>query len=192
MIKGEPGTGKGFLAQCLHNGSSRAKEPYLVLNGATLAEQDAARALFGSEDAGGVHTGLLELAAEGTVALQNLAQAGPALTACILQALTERSFFRVGGVTPVRFRARFVTLAEGTRGFDIRDRLREIDCPVLVVGSADDRVLGAQPAEEIAGLLRDKPGLETYMYDGYGHAAYDTAPDFKERVLHFLMQEQTD
>ena len=112
MIKGEPGTGKGFLAQCLHNGSSRAKEPYLVLNGATLAEQDAARALFGSEDAGGVHTGLLELAAEGTVALQNLAQAGPALTACILQALTERSFFRVGGVTPVRFRARFVTLAE--------------------------------------------------------------------------------
>ena len=83
---------------------------------------------------------------------------------------------------------RFVTLAEGTRGFDIRDRLREIDCPVLVVGSADDRVLGAQPAEEIAGLLRDKPGLETYMYDGYGHAVYDTAPDFKERLHRFLMK----
>ena len=24
------------------------------------------------------------------------------------------------------------------------------------------------------------------MYDGYGHAAYDMAPDYKERILEFL------
>jgi len=24
------------------------------------------------------------------------------------------------------------------------------------------------------------------MYDGYGHAAYDTAPDYKARMLSFL------
>ena len=112
MIKGEPGTGKRFLAQCIHNSSSRSKEPYLTLNAATLAEQDAARTLFGSEDSAGKHTGLLELAAGGSVVLQNLAQAGPAFTACILQALTERCFFRVGGVTSVPFRARFLTLSE--------------------------------------------------------------------------------
>ena len=114
MIMGEPGTGKRFLAQCIHNGSSRARAPYLVLNAATLAEQDAARVLFGSEEAGGIRTGLLELAAGGTVVLQNLAQASAAFTACILQALTERSFFRVGGVTDVPFRARLVTLAGET------------------------------------------------------------------------------
>ena len=111
MIKGELGTGKRFMAQCIHNGSPRAKEPYLVLNTATLAAQDAARSLFGSEDAGGVHPGLLELAGGGTVVLQNLSQTTEAARACILQVLTERSFFRVGGVTPVPFLARFITLA---------------------------------------------------------------------------------
>ena len=28
-----------------------------------------------------------------------------------------------------------------------------------------------------------------YMYDDYGHASYDTAPDYKERILRFLMSE---
>jgi len=27
------------------------------------------------------------------------------------------------------------------------------------------------------------------MYDGYGHASYDTAPDYKDRILRFLIQE---
>jgi hypothetical protein len=30
------------------------------------------------------------------------------------------------------------------------------------------------------------------MYDGYGHAAYDFAPDYKEQVLKFLSDGQTD
>ena len=34
-------------------------------------------------------------------------------------------------------------------------------------------------------------GLQ-HMYDGYGHAAYDTAPDYKERVLGFLAQGSSD
>ncbi len=32
-----------------------------------------------------------------------------------------------------------------------------------------------------------------YMYDGYGHAAYDTTLDYKERMLRFLIKgPQTD
>jgi hypothetical protein len=30
------------------------------------------------------------------------------------------------------------------------------------------------------------------MYDGYGHAAYDTAPDYKERILDFLREKTSD
>lgn len=80
---------------------------------------------------------------------------------------------------------RFVILAEGMRNFDVTGELEDISCPVYVVGSKDDRVLGPDAAGYIAAHLKNS-SHELYMYDGYGHAVYDTAPDFKERVLSFL------
>lgn len=81
---------------------------------------------------------------------------------------------------------RFVILAEGINGFDIEPDLRRITCPTLVLGSNDDRVLGGEASKRIFGLIGDQEGSEIYMYDGYGHAAYDTAPDYRERMLKFL------
>lgn len=85
--------------------------------------------------------------------------------------------------------ARFVILAKGIEGFDVTNRLKEIVCPVLVIGSADDQVLGADSSEIIAEQLKDRPDCEWYMYDGYGHAAYDLAPDYKQRMQRFLCRE---
>ena len=82
--------------------------------------------------------------------------------------------------------ARFVILAESMRGFDVSQELEKIACPVLVLGSRDDGVLGAEASEEIAEKLGERPDFELYMYDGFGHAAYDLAPDYKERILIFL------
>ena len=82
---------------------------------------------------------------------------------------------------------RFVILAEGIEGFNVRKDLKMIACPVLVIGSKDDRVLGAEASIQIA----ECTDAELYMYEGYGHAAYDTAPDYKERILRFLKQEST-
>lgn len=82
--------------------------------------------------------------------------------------------------------ARFVVLARGMEGFDVTGGLSEIRCPVLVIGDRDDRVLGAEATEEIAEKLCGAPKVQVYLYDGYGHAAYDTAPDYKERILAFL------
>ena len=84
---------------------------------------------------------------------------------------------------------RFRTLAESIKDFDVTDRLREIACPVLVIGSGNDRVLGSRASEQIAERLKGRPDCELYMYDGYGHAAYDLAPDYKERILRFLKKE---
>ena len=83
--------------------------------------------------------------------------------------------------------SRFVILAEGLKDFDVLSELEKIACPVFVVGSTDDRVLGADATDEIAERLSDKPGFALHMYEGFGHAVYDTAPDFKERMLRFLM-----
>lgn len=87
---------------------------------------------------------------------------------------------------------RFIILAEGMKGFNVTDDLSKIACPVLTIGSADDQVLGADATAQIAERLKDRPDFEMYMYDGYGHAAYDTAPDYKERLLRFLAPESAE
>ena len=78
---------------------------------------------------------------------------------------------------------RFAIMAEGIKEFDVTQDLEKIRCPVLVIGNKDDRVLGQGAAETIC---RNHPAFSLYMYDGYGHASYDTAPDYKARILDFL------
>ena len=87
---------------------------------------------------------------------------------------------------------RFVILAEGTKGFDAEERLQRIACPVLLTGSRDDRVLGCGAAQRIADRLEGRADFEYCLYDGFGHAAYDTAPDYKERMLRFLTRKFSD
>ena len=82
---------------------------------------------------------------------------------------------------------RFVILAEGMNGFDVTRDLRKITCPALVIGNRDDRVLGPEASETICG---QRPDFALYMYDGFGHASYDTAPDYKARISAFLLSAQ--
>ena len=84
---------------------------------------------------------------------------------------------------------RFTILAEGLNGFDVTQRLSQIQCPVLVIGSRDDAVLGGEASEKIASAFEGRPDCDLFMYDGYGHAAYDLAPDFKARILRFCLRE---
>lgn len=89
-------------------------------------------------------------------------------------------------ITENEFR-RFIAFAEGTKGFDVTERIENIKCPVLSLGSRDDKVLPGA-AETIEKLFSGKKDFESYMYEGFGHAAFDTAPDYKERMLKFLLK----
>jgi len=78
---------------------------------------------------------------------------------------------------------RFLVFANACENFDIYDKLEKIKCPVFVIGAKEDKVLTGEASEEIA----EKLGCEIYMYgDGYNHAVYDEAPDYKERILNFF------
>ena len=83
---------------------------------------------------------------------------------------------------------RFMILARGTRGFNVTDRLDRIRCGVLIIGVYEDAILDSDATMEIAERLDDRPDFRLYMYVGYGHAAYDTAPDYRDRIQRFLMQ----
>ena len=85
---------------------------------------------------------------------------------------------------------RFSILAAGTQGFSFLDRLDAICCPVLLIGAKDDAVLGCAATRAMQRHLCGHPGLEAYYYPaGFGHAAYDTAPDYKERLKTFFLSE---
>ncbi|MBO7093515.1 MAG: alpha/beta hydrolase [Spirochaetia bacterium] len=78
--------------------------------------------------------------------------------------------------------ARFIIIAKGAVDFDATSELDKIKCPVLVVGSEDDAVLGSAPSYDIARRL----GCRIHMYKDYGHDCYDTAPDFRDRMFKFF------
>ena len=86
-------------------------------------------------------------------------------------------------------KARFINLAKAGLSSNTYDRLDGITCPTLVLGGADDKIVTAEASLEIA----KKCGCSIYLYDGLGHAAYEEAADFNERVKQFLQQQtETD
>ena len=77
---------------------------------------------------------------------------------------------------------RFVILAKACLLFDTQAELHKIKCPVLVLGGKQDKVVTGKASEEIAQKLQ----CEIYMYEELGHAAYEEAKDFNERIYNFF------
>ena len=60
-------------------------------------------------------------------------------------------------------------------------------CPLLAIGSADDCALGRDATSQIAECFAERQNFALHVCEGHGHAAYDAAPDYKERLLRFLV-----
>lgn len=77
---------------------------------------------------------------------------------------------------------RFIILAKSCRGFDISGEIERISCPVFVVGTKKDKIFSVNESL----LIAEKTNARLYVYDDYGHAVYDEAPDFLERLKDFF------
>lgn len=83
--------------------------------------------------------------------------------------------------------SRFATLARECDFVDTYNDLGKIKCPVFVIAASDDRVVTPIASTKIVDKLKQENcSCEFYMYDGYGHAVYDEAKDYKSRILNFL------
>ena len=81
---------------------------------------------------------------------------------------------------------RFAVSLRASDGFDAYGELGGIKCPTLVIGAIGDKIIPPQGSLDIALAL----GCELYMYGApYGHAVYDEAPDYKNRIYSFLMRD---
>jgi len=79
---------------------------------------------------------------------------------------------------------RFSLLARSCISFDIYDRLGEIRCPCFVIGANEDKIVTGEASAELA----EKLGAELYMYPHLGHAAYEEAKDFNQRIYDFFKE----
>lgn len=76
----------------------------------------------------------------------------------------------------------FCSLAGACKEFDVYERLNEIHCPVLVIGSENDKIMSKERQTELA----EKTGGELFLYSSFGHAVYDEAPDYKQKLFDFF------
>ncbi len=80
-------------------------------------------------------------------------------------------------------KGRFINLTRACLTCSAYDELDKISCKTLVIGGGEDKIVGKKSAEEISLKLN----CEKYIYEGLGHAAYEEAKDFNERVLRFFL-----
>ncbi|MCL6625856.1 sigma-54 interaction domain-containing protein [Alicyclobacillus shizuokensis] len=103
LIEGETGSGKEVLADYVHEHSARRNQPFVKVNCASIPEQLFESELFGYERGAFTgakregHTGLFELANQGTLLLDEVGELSPSIQAKLLRVLQEREIRRVGG-----------------------------------------------------------------------------------------------
>jgi two-component system response regulator AtoC len=102
LICGESGTGKELVAEAIHNYSQRKGKPFVVINCAAIPENLLESELFGHErgaftGAVGRKAGRFELAQQGTIFLDEIAELPPNLQVKLLRVLQEHTFERLGG-----------------------------------------------------------------------------------------------
>lgn len=78
---------------------------------------------------------------------------------------------------------RFLIMARACLTHDTRAVLDKITSPTLVIGGAQDLVIGKEAASQLAEKI---PGSQLYIYEEFGHGAYEEARDYQQRVLEFL------
>lgn len=140
LITGETGTGKNLIAQAIHNASSRKDGESVVVNCGALSESLVEAELFGHEK--GAFTGAaesskgrFELAAGGTLVLDEIGDMSPSAQTKILHAVEYKQFHRVGGQKMVSVDVRVIALtnrpleklvAQGHFRQDLLYRLKEL------------------------------------------------------------------
>lgn len=114
IIEGETGTGKELIARLIHNGISGNDQPFVALNCAAIPETLFEAELFGYEKGtftGGLDSGKigkLELAEQGTIFLDEIAEMPLQIQAKLLRVLEEKSFYRLGGLKKIKTDVRII------------------------------------------------------------------------------------
>jgi len=113
LVLGESGTGKELVARAIHQHSGRRAKPFVAVNCGALTETLLESELFGHER--GAFTGAVrekagrfELADQGTIFLDEIAETSEAFQVKLLRVLQDGTFERVGGSRTMKVAVRVI------------------------------------------------------------------------------------
>ena len=141
LITGETGTGKEVLARAIHQMGPRAEKPFIDISLPAVQSTVLEAELFGYE--AGAFTsaekrklGLMEVADEGILFLDEVSSAPVDVQVKLLRVLEERSFRRVGGTNMIKVDVQVIAasnrdlhqmMADGEFREDLYYRLKVVD-----------------------------------------------------------------
>jgi transcriptional regulator with PAS, ATPase and Fis domain len=107
LLLGESGTGKGIVANMIHELSTRSPERFMKINCAALPSELLESELFGYEagaftGATKAKAGKFEACHRGTIFLDEIAETPIGLQAKLLHVLQDGEFSRLGSYTPTQ------------------------------------------------------------------------------------------
>ncbi|RME24586.1 MAG: sigma-54-dependent Fis family transcriptional regulator [Deltaproteobacteria bacterium] len=191
MLRGESGTGKEVVARAIHQMGPRANKPFVAVNCAAIPETLLEAELFGYER--GAFTGAVarkrgrfELAAGGTLMLDEIGELHPLLQAKLLRVVQDGEYQRLGGTETLRADVRLISatnrdleteVAAGRFREDLYYRMavfavhlpplrkRTGDIPLLIQHFIDEfREREGKDVRSVDPLAREL--LESYSYPG--------------------------
>ncbi|MFK7995686.1 MAG: sigma-54-dependent transcriptional regulator [Granulosicoccus sp.] len=153
LLLGESGSGRVLFAQSIHDRHPEFTGRFTQLRCDTLSAVNAHRELFGDESSGVVSMGFLESAAGGTLFLTDVELLPPNAQQCLLQAIEQQGFLRVGSNNRVPFRCRLIASSRQDLSFAVkRDSFDPVLARLLCAETLSISPLREHP-EDIPALL---------------------------------------
>ena len=166
LLVGETGTGKEVFARAMHYAGAQPNAPFVAVNCAAIPGTLLESELFGYErgaftDAKQTKQGLLELARDGTLFLDEVSSLPLDLQPKLLRVLEERRVRRVGGFGEIDVRCRLIAasnepledlVAAGSFREDLFYRLNvlRVSIPPLRERAGDVRILAHRILKDLA------------------------------------------
>ena len=191
LVTGESGTGKELVAKAIHANSTRHSRPFVAVNCGALPETLLESELFGHlrgafTGADNSKKGLIEVADQGTIFLDEISEMAPVMQVKLLRVLQERRFRRVGATNELAANIRVIAatnqdlatmVTEGTFREDLFYRINVIALHIPPLRDRREDILplaeravvkfGAQIGSRLRGLSPGaKRTLERYSWPG--------------------------
>ncbi len=179
LIQGESGTGKELVARALHEASSRADKPLVVVNCAALPEQLLESELFGHEKgaftgATSAKPGLFEVADGGTLFIDEIGELAPPLQPKLLRVLEDGSLRRVGSLKERRVDVRVIAATN-------RDMAQEVEAKRF----REDLYYRINIMTIVIPPLRERNGDLQLLAEHFSGDAWELEPACLDAIKHF-------
>ena len=169
LVVGPSGAGKELAARTVHQLSSRASGPFVVINAAAITPERMEIELFGVDASNGSEArkaGALEEAHGGTLFIDDVSDLPRETQNKILRVLVDKTFQRVGGASKVAVDVRVISsttrnleaaIAEGKFREDLYHRLSVV--PIRVPSLAERREDIPELVDYFMGQISQATGL---------------------------------